>query len=62
VLHVGGVEDPITRVTAQSCKQDLCIDKERPQWEERVVATRFMQWLIIARQNINPRWWSHQVR
>jgi hypothetical protein len=55
MLHVGDVEDPITSVTAQSCKQDLCIEKERPRWEEQVVATRFMQQLIITRQNINPQ-------
>jgi hypothetical protein len=30
VLLVGGVEDPITSVTAQSHKHDLCIEKERP--------------------------------
>jgi hypothetical protein len=42
VLHVGDVEDPITSVTAQSWKQYLCIEKERPGWEEKVVATIFM--------------------
>jgi hypothetical protein len=62
VLRVGGVEDPITNVTAHSCKHDLCIEKEMPRWEEQVVATRFMQWLIIARKNINPQWQSRQVR
>jgi hypothetical protein len=62
VLPVGDVEDLITSVTAQSYNQDLYIEKERPRWEEQVAATRFTQRLIIARQNINPRWWSHQVR
>ena len=41
VLHVGDVEDPITSVTAQSYNQDLCIEKERPRWEEQVETTRF---------------------
>ena len=30
MLPVGGVEDLVTRVTTQSCKKDLCIEKERP--------------------------------
>ena len=62
MLHVGDVEDPITSVTAQSYNQYFCIENERPQWEEQVEATRFMQRLIIARKNINQQWWSHQVR
>ena len=43
VLLVGDVEDPITSVTAQSYNPDLCIDKERPRWEEKAIATKFMQ-------------------
>jgi hypothetical protein len=61
VLHVGDVEDPITNMIAHSCKHDLCIEKERPRWEEQVATTRFMQQLIITRHNINPWWWSCQV-
>jgi hypothetical protein len=62
VLPIGGEEDPITSVTAQSYNQGSCIEKERHRWGEQVAATRFTQRLIIARPNINPRWWSHQVR
>jgi hypothetical protein len=49
MLPIGDVEDPITSVTAQSYNQDLCIEKERPGWEEQVAATRFMQ-LVNNRQ------------
>jgi hypothetical protein len=41
MLPIGDTEDPVTSVTVQSYNQDLCIDKERPRWEEKVVATRF---------------------
>jgi hypothetical protein len=41
VLPVGGEEDPITSVTSQIYNKDLCINKERPRWEEQVEATRF---------------------
>jgi hypothetical protein len=36
-------------------------EKERPRWEERVVATRFMKQSITDRKSINPLWWIHQV-
>jgi hypothetical protein len=43
VLPVGGAEDPITSVTAQSYNQGSCIEKERHRWGEQVAATRFTQ-------------------
>ena len=61
-LPVGGAEDPITSMTARSYNQGLCIKKERHRWGEQVVATIFTQKLITTRPNINPWWWSHQVR
>jgi hypothetical protein len=51
MLPVRGVEDPITSATAHSYNQGSCIEKERHQWGEQVVATRFTQRLIIARPN-----------
>jgi hypothetical protein len=62
VLPVGGAKDPITSVTAQSYNQGSFIEKERHRWGEQVAATIFTQQLITARPNINPQWWSHQVR
>jgi hypothetical protein len=43
VLLVGGAKDLITSVTFQSHKQALCIERERPRWEGKVVAIRFMR-------------------
>ena len=61
VLPVRNVEDPITSVTSQSYNQDLCVEKERPQWEEKVAATIFTQQLIIARPNINPKYEGYSL-
>jgi hypothetical protein len=38
-----GCGDPITSVTVESHNQALYIEKERPQWEEGVVATKVLQ-------------------
>jgi hypothetical protein len=41
VLLVGGAEDPITSVTAQSYNLGLYIEKERHRWGDQVAANRF---------------------
>jgi hypothetical protein len=38
VLPVGGAEDPITSVTAQSYNQGSCIEKERHRWGDQVAS------------------------